>query len=175
MCIIKLSAPSIYIVVKNHSQTQPQASSSRWQITHSTDQRRPAHLPPTFSTQLEISERVLHLQTRYRTQSTPPWAIVNIICIISISWCSYRDQRSVRGQAGVHGMLQHAVRSTEYCNISALLKCKYHVLRAKESQCRFIHEEGDLCGRECSESSQPSPSVRVTSLPWSPTTQIPPC
>lgn len=114
---------------------------------------------------------------RTEPSRTPPWAIVNIICIISISWCSYRDQRSVRGQAGVHGMLQNAVRSTEYCNISALLKCKYHVVRAKRESVtvQVYSQRGGHRGRECSESSQPSPSVRVISLPWSPTTQIPPC
>ena len=114
---------------------------------------------------------------RTEPSCSPPWAIMNIICIISISWCSYQDQRSVRGQAGVHGMLQHAVRFTEYCNISTLLKCKYHVLRAKGERVtvQVYSQRGGQSGRECSEFSQPSPSVRVISLPWSPTTQIPPC
>lgn len=43
---------------------------------------------------------------------TLPWAIVNIICILSISWCSYPEQLSVWGQAGGHRMLQQAVWSS---------------------------------------------------------------
>lgn len=114
--------------------TKTTASSSRWgQNIHSVGLQRDDRLPQTFSTQLHIWH-IFHTSkpnTITGLGCTLPSATVNIICILSMSGCSYPEQLSVRGKSrGSQAALTCSMVNLNFLT-SALLKCKYHTLWTK--------------------------------------------
>lgn len=74
--------------------------------------------------------------TKTELRCTIPWAVVNIICILSIS--SYPQQLSVRGHAGVHGMLQHVVWSTRILYHQHTLKMQIMLCEQKVKDLQYV-------------------------------------
>lgn len=93
--------------------TKTTASSSRWgQNIHSVGLRRDARPPQTFSTQPHVTYfRTSKPNTNTGLSCTLASATVNIICILSMSGCSYPEQLSgKREKQGFTGCF-HAVWS----------------------------------------------------------------